>query len=216
MSSTKRPQTYLLLCAALGMCGCGESPRSSAPPAAANRSVAPSDPASDPAQPTGEPVDAEPSAAAEGVTADIRDFEGIQELIASKRGKVVVMDCWSTWCEPCMKEFPGLVKLHEEYGAGDVACISLNFNFEGGKNETPDEHKDGVLEFLRGQKATFDNVIARVPSDELYKLLGFETGSLPAILVYGRDGEIDHRFEGPKAKYTAVEKRVAELVGDGQ
>src|SRR5581483_6163846 len=95
---------------------------------------------------------------ADAVTVEIKDFDGIQELLASKRGKVAVMDCWSTFCEPCMKEFPGLVELQKQFGPDDVACISLSFNYDGAKNETPEEHQEQVLNFLRQQQATFDNV----------------------------------------------------------
>jgi thiol-disulfide isomerase/thioredoxin len=146
------------------------------------------------------------------VTVTIKDFDGLQELIASKRGKVVVMDCWSTWCDPCVKEFPGLVRLHEKYPADKLACISLSFNFDGGKNETPEEHQEPVLDFLRGQRATFDNVIARVPAEELYKLLGFKSAAVPAIFVYDRDGHIAEQFESADAKYSNVEKLVDELL----
>ncbi|MGH7139624.1 MAG: TlpA family protein disulfide reductase [Pirellulales bacterium] len=168
--------------------------------------------------PTSEPVEAAPAedsvsegTPADGVTVEIKDFDGIQELIAGKRGKVVVMDCWSTWCEPCVKEFPGLVKLHEKYG-DKVACISLSFNYAGGKNESPEDHQEAVLEFLRSQHATFDNVLASVPDEELYQRLGFKSAAVPAIFVYDREGNLVGQFESAEAKYSEVEKLVGELI----
>lgn len=152
------------------------------------------------------------SAPDDEVTVEIKDFDGIQSLIAGKRGKVVVMDCWSTWCNPCVKEFPGLVELHKKYGPDDLACISLNFNYEGGKKETPEEHTEGVLDFLRSRRATFDNVIASVPSETLYKQLGFKSATVPAIFVYDREGNIAKQFESDEAKYSEVGKLVAELI----
>jgi thiol-disulfide isomerase/thioredoxin len=132
------------------------------------------------------------------IKVQFKGYEGVQELIKSHQGKVVVMDCWSTWCEPCVKEFPGLVKLHEKYGADDVACISLCFNYEGLKKETPEEHEESVLKFLREQHAEFDNVIANEPSEELYGKFGFP--SVPAVFVYDRKGELAKRFENRDAK----------------
>jgi thiol-disulfide isomerase/thioredoxin len=158
------------------------------------------------------PAKAATDAAADQIAVEIRDFDGIQELIASKRGKVVVMDCWSTWCDPCVKEFPGLVELHKKYDGKDLACISLSFNYEGGKKETPEEHEEGVLEFLRGQGATFDNVIASVPSEKLYRQLGFKSATVPAIFVYDRQGQVAKQFESDEAKYSEVGKLVAELI----
>ena len=64
------------------------------------------------------------------VTVKILDYEGIMDLVKQHKGKVVVMDAWSTFCEPCIKEFPGLVKLHKQYGPDKVACISLSFRVE--------------------------------------------------------------------------------------
>lgn len=146
------------------------------------------------------------------VTVEIKDFNEIEELIASKRGKVVVVDCWSTWCDPCVKEFPGLVELHNKFKPTDLACVSLSFNYEGGRKEKPADHVEPVLEFLRGQKATFDNVIASVPSEELYQKLGFKSAAVPAIFVYDRDGTIAKQFESEEAKYSEVGRLVAELI----
>lgn len=153
-----------------------------------------------------------PTADAEGVTVQIKDYDSILKLLESKRGKVVVMDCWSTFCGPCMKEFPGLVELQKQYGS-EVACVSLSFNYEGAKNETPEEHQEQVLDFLRQQQATFDNILAAMPSETLYKKLGFKSASVPAIFVYDREGNVARQFEGPDAKYSAVGKLVDELVG---
>lgn len=138
------------------------------------------------------------NAADSTIKVQFKGYEGVQELIKSHQGKVVVMDCWSTWCEPCVKEFPGLVKLHEKYGPDKVACISLCFNYEGLKKETPEEHEESVLKFLREQHADFDNVIANEPSEELYGKFGFP--SVPAVFVYDRKGELAKRFENRDAK----------------
>lgn len=148
----------------------------------------------------------------DAVTVQIKDYDGLRALLAGKRGKVVVMDCWSTWCSPCVKEFPGLVELHKKYGPERVACVSLSFDYFGGKDDTPEEHQEAVLEFLRSKNATFDNVLAGIPADDLYGLLGLETASVPAILVYDREGKVARQFEGEDARYSEVDKLVAELI----
>jgi thiol-disulfide isomerase/thioredoxin len=134
------------------------------------------------------------------------DYNAIQELIASHKGKVVVMDCWSTSCEPCMREFPKLVALHKKHGADKVACISLSFDYEGiGK---PEEVRPGVLEFLEKQQATFDNILCSEESDTLRKKM--ELSSIPAVYVYDRDGNAK-RFEGEEV-YKEVPALVEKLV----
>jgi thiol-disulfide isomerase/thioredoxin len=151
-------------------------------------------PPTKPATDGGAAAPAAETAADSTIKVQFKGYDGVQELIKSHQGKVVVMDCWSTWCEPCVKEFPGLVKLHEKYGADKVAC----FNYEGLKKETPEEHEESVLKFLREQRAEFDNVIANEPSEELYGKFGFP--SVPAVFVYSREGELAKRFENRDAK----------------
>jgi thiol-disulfide isomerase/thioredoxin len=141
----------------------------------------------------------------------IRDYEGILATIAAHRGRVVVMDGWSTSCEPCLKEFPGLVALHKKYGPDRVACISLSFDFEG--LGTPEQQRDKVLAFLRQQGATFENLLSNVPSDDLYRK--FELASIPAVFVYDREGHLARRFDSTLGKpftYRDVDALVAELV----
>jgi thiol-disulfide isomerase/thioredoxin len=122
------------------------------------------------------------------------DYDGIQKLIASHKGKVVVMDCWATYCEPCKKEFSKLVELHKKHGADKVACISLSFDYGGiGKIE---EVQPGVLKFLEEQQATFDNVLCSEESDTLSKKM--KLASIPAVYVYDRDGNMK-RFEGEES-----------------
>src|SRR5687768_17161235 len=55
------------------------------------------------------------------------DWEGLQGLLAGHRGKVVVLDCWSTSCVPCIEEFPNLVSLQNRHSREDLACVSLSF-----------------------------------------------------------------------------------------
>ncbi len=145
----------------------------------------------------------------------ILDYDGIQRLIASHRGKVVVMDAWSTSCLPCLKEFPHLVELQERIGREKLACISLSFDFEGiGK---PEEQSPKVLKFLRSKKAAFDNVLSSDESDELYKK--FKLAAIPAVFVYDRTGKLRKRFDNEDAKteaeaftYEQVETLVNELL----
>ena len=73
------------------------------------------------------------------VKLDLKTVDEVKALIASKKGKVVVMDAWSTYCDPCMKEFPGLVALHKKYGPEKLACISLCVNYVEGVTKVDEE-----------------------------------------------------------------------------
>lgn len=77
------------------------------------------------------------------------------------RGKTVVVNFWATWCAPCRKEFPELVKLYE--GSTDVVIIGVNLQ----------ENADQVRAFADEFGAEFPLVIdADGTVAESYRLLG--------------------------------------------
>lgn len=167
---------------------------------------------------TSEPANRDEAAAADAgnqaeVTLQVLDYQGIQDLVASHRGKIVVMDAWATSCGPCVREFPNLVALHKKYGPEKIACISLSFDNEG--IDDIEEVKKPVLKFLRDNGATFDNVISSIEADALYQK--FDLTAVPAVFVYNRSGELRKRFDndqGGEFTYQDVGKLVAELMDE--
>jgi len=119
-------------------------------------------------------------------------------LVKKKQGKVVVMDCWSTYCGPCMKEFHGLVDLHKKYG-DKVACISVSLDFSG--IGEPEDSREAVLAFLKEKKATFDNVLSTTPDQEFYQAiqqhfhLAEAPPGVPVILVLDKEGKLASRWD---------------------
>jgi hypothetical protein len=97
-----------------------------------------------------------------------------------------------------MREFPNLVALQRAHPK-DVACISFNLDFSGAADETPESCREKVHEFLDQQRAVFPNLISRDPADEVFQRL--DLGSIPAVLVYGRDGELVKRFDNDEGLY---------------
>jgi thiol-disulfide isomerase/thioredoxin len=133
------------------------------------------------------------------VTLQFKNYDDVLKLIASKKGKLVVVDAWSTYCEPCMREFPGLVALHKKHG-DKLACISLCANYAG--LDKPEDVAAEPLEFLKAQGATFDNILSTDADTVLYKRL--EINTVPSIFIYDRDGKLIKKFEG-EPTYAQVE-----------
>ncbi|WP_040352948.1 TlpA disulfide reductase family protein [Blastopirellula marina] len=151
------------------------------------------------------------------VTVRVLDFEAIRMLIESQRGKIVVVDYWSTSCPPCLKEFPGLVDLDRQYAEQGVVCISVSLDFIGGKNQTAEASIPRVQAVLEKFGATFDNVLAGDDTDTMLEKL--KLGAPPAVYVYARDGSLAKRFDNAGATseeeaftYTDVENLVVELL----
>jgi thiol-disulfide isomerase/thioredoxin len=139
----------------------------------------------------------------------IRDYAGLQQLIAEKRGKVVVVDAWSTSCPPCVKSFPDLVALHQKIGPERLACISLSLDYDG--SSSLDRVAPMVVAFLKNRQATFDNVLA---SEEIFTMLRkLGASSPPAVFVYDRTGKLREKFTEASSKGRPVYEQVEELVG---
>lgn len=147
----------------------------------------------------------------EAVDVRVLDWDGIQKLVAEQKGKVVVVDVWSTWCQPCVREFPNLVALHKKYPE-KVACISVNTNYDGIADEPTEEQRQEVRQFLIQQGATFTNVICSVPDLDLYEKLGI--AGPPVIYVYNSHGKLQQQFdnEDPKREEFTYQKDVIPLL----
>lgn len=131
------------------------------------------------------------------ITTKVMDYQGIQMLVESYRGKVVIVDYWSTDCPPCIKELPGLVDVHNEFSGEDVKCITVSLDYIGLEDEGPETYKDKVMPILQFVGASFDNIIAADDSETMLKKL--ELAAPPAVMVYGRDGKLAKRFDNEEA-----------------
>ncbi|QDT90286.1 TlpA family protein disulfide reductase [Gimesia algae] len=134
----------------------------------------------------------------DGIIAQIANWEQLQEFIGRQNGKIVVVDLWSTWCEPCLREFPHLVALQKKYPE-KVVCVSFNLNYDGSKDSPPESSSDELMEFFTKQKAEIVNLISSTPDEDLYKKLNL--AAIPAAYVYGTDGKLQKRFDNETLAY---------------
>jgi thiol-disulfide isomerase/thioredoxin len=132
----------------------------------------------------------------DGTSAVVATWKETQEYVGKQKGKVVVLDAWSTSCAPCMTEYPHLVALHKKYPER-VACVSFNLNYYG---VSPPESDSGkILDFLAKQKSALHNVISSTPDEDFYKTV--DLGSIPAVFVYGPDGKLKKRFDNDSLEF---------------
>lgn len=158
-----------------------------------------------------------------GIEVRIASWKDAQARIAAYRGKVVVLDVWTTTCGDCVKQFPDFVGLHRKYGdlkpgSSGVACISFNCDYDGVATKPPEFYRPQVLRFLEKHGAGFENLMSNVA---LADLLEGGVAEMPAVYVYGRDGKLARRFDNENAKsakdtftYADVSRLVDELLKD--
>jgi len=112
----------------------------------------------------------------------------LQKVFEDRKGKVVLVDCWATWCAPCIKKFPHLVELHKKYAEKGLVCMSLSMDKFGDED---DYKKEKVVKFLTDKGATFPNFIVSEPKKDeeaLLKLIG-DFQAIPYMVMFDRAGK---------------------------
>ena len=80
----------------------------------------------------------------------LRDLDGKERKLEDYKGKVVVLNFWATWCDPCREEMPAMQRLQEKL-AGKLAVVAVNYG------EGPPRIKD----FLKSVPVRFTVLLDR-------------------------------------------------------
>lgn len=109
--------------------------------------------------------------------------QGDSLAVEDLRGKVVMLDFWASWCQPCRDEAPALAQVYREYRERDVEFVGVNLW---------DNPGDAQL-FLREQGHEYPNGI-----DADGKIaISYGVRGIPEKFFINRNGEIARKFTGP-------------------
>lgn len=117
---------------------------------------------------------------------------GLQDLVDNRKGKLLLLNIWATWCIPCRKEIPDLIRLSNNYkNSIDVVGISIDY---------PEDLTQKIIPFLKKNNVTYTNYISAFRKDEdLINFLNKNwSGALPASFIYNPEGTLLHSIEGKK------------------
>jgi len=138
-----------------------------------------------------------------GLRLTIGDAKALEALIKAHKGQVVFVDCWATWCGPCVESFPHTVELAKKYRGQGLATIAVSFD------QLDDEQK--VREFLTAQEADFENLISKHDGVNQRAAVDFDVEALPQYRLYDRRGKLREKWEG---KSDDVEQKIADLLSE--
>lgn len=115
----------------------------------------------------------------------LKDLTGAQQTLAGLKGRVVVLNFWATWCEPCKKEMPDLSAIQNDYAALGVQVVGA------AGDEAAESAK--VLSFIREYKVNFPVWIGATTEN----MKRFGLGEvLPATVIVDKEGKIVWREIG--------------------
>ncbi|OGT82121.1 MAG: hypothetical protein A3H91_17315 [Gammaproteobacteria bacterium RIFCSPLOWO2_02_FULL_61_13] len=123
----------------------------------------------------------------------LKDARGRTHDLAAYRGRVVLVNFWATWCEPCLEEMPSLEALQDRLKGRPFTLLTVNMQESEGK----------VRQFLQSTLLQDDSLVVLFD--------GFGTAAkdwkarmLPVSFLVGPDGRIRHTLLGA-ANWSAAE-----------
>jgi thiol-disulfide isomerase/thioredoxin len=119
--------------------------------------------------------------------------------LANYKGKVVLLDFYATWCEPCRAETPNLVRLQQQYADRGLQIIGLNVGGEDDRAEVPAYAKEFSIQYPLG-----------FPEDELADDYLSDNQNIPQTYLFDRNGNLVKRFVGYSEDSGAEIERVVQ------
>ena len=105
--------------------------------------------------------------------------------LSDYQNKVLVLDFYATWCEPCRDSIPHLVELQQQYGPQGLQVIGLNVGGGSDLDKVPAFAREFHIQYQLG-----------VPDSELAELYAGDENVIPQTVVLDRQGRQVKRFLG--------------------
>ena len=142
--------------------------------------------------------------------ADFELIDGTKFKVSDKKGKVVLLNIWGTWCGPCRAEMPTLVALQNKYRDNGLEIIGLNIGDGGGLPETNDQ----INKFVEQMQLNY--TIARSSNSntrEFYHVTKAEV--VPQSVLVDREGRLRGVFVGGGPKiFASLEDTIGKVMAE--
>lgn len=118
--------------------------------------------------------------------ADIKSLEGSTFKVEDRKGQILLLNLWATWCGPCRGEMPELVAMQNKYGDKNFKIIGLN---------TDDESPEDIKDFAAKMKLNYELAWADRPVvTELFRISHFQ--AIPQSFLIDKEGRLRGVFTG--------------------
>lgn len=113
---------------------------------------------------------------------ELPDLDGRRWRLAAQRGRVVALNFWASWCEPCREEMPSLQLMAQRHEHDGLLVMAVNYREGAGTIRRFMESTAMDLPVLRDA----DGLVARA----------FGVRAFPSTVFVRRDGRVDHTVVG--------------------
>jgi thiol-disulfide isomerase/thioredoxin len=122
----------------------------------------------------------------------LKDLDGTDVSLSEYKGKVVLVNFWATWCEPCRVEIPWLIEMQKKYGPRGFVLLGIALDEEGKSAVAPFVAKERFD--VNGQKLPMSYQIL-IGNDDAADKFGGLFGYPTSVLI-SRDGKQIKRVTG--------------------
>lgn len=134
-------------------------------------------------------------------TAEFKMIDGTTFKMADKKGKVVLLNLWATWCGPCREEMPSLIEMHDKYKDKDFEVIGLDTD--------EDETVEMIQDFAKEMKLNYPLGYADGKTFmQFVRLTGLQ--GIPQSILVNREGKMTGIFTGGGPKVIEKMKQTVE------
>lgn len=140
---------------------------------------------------------------------ELLNMKGEKVSLVSLRGKVVVLDFWATWCQPCTRSFPGMKAAQEMYANdNEVEFLFIN-TWERDK-----DYKEKVPAFIAKNNYPFEVLYDDQKDPETGDILAtkFNVSGIPAKFIIDKEGHIRYALTGAKPDVEYIKLEMRELI----